>query len=332
MFSEKASWHSLWVAGWGSVPLWETGSSPHCGTCPVHLPCTPTPGLYCTGSWGAGPSSRSRRGSKRPGLNDWVQGLCEGMEDGWQWWEESWAHPGAWSLPCPQWPAPLSTLPSEHSCPSVYTAPNCSAQPSESEGITGQPLMGEVYTPQPGDHSLCPSTPPPVTGTPSYGTPQLRDRDPLQGCRLRSKPSGSSNTRMVTVTTGQQDLSPGGLWGSTQQAQCFPTTGSRRPAAQTCQPRGLCSEVRFRRKNVALKTFIDANTWRWCHPQGTHMRRGDQGGGDSAERDPTHLCSALRQEPHRKLASEMTCATLPCFTEPLLRNAEHSFSFKWERK
>lgn len=46
---------------------------------------------------------------------------------------------------------------------------------------------------------------------PSYGTPQLRDRDPLQGCRLRSKRSGSSNTRMVAVTTGQQDLSPGGL-------------------------------------------------------------------------------------------------------------------------
>lgn len=36
------------------------------------LPCTPapTPGLYCTGSWGGGPSPRSRRGSKRLGLND----------------------------------------------------------------------------------------------------------------------------------------------------------------------------------------------------------------------------------------------------------------------
>ena len=217
--------------------------------------------------------------------------------------------------------APLSTL--------LPTAPH-SLQ--SQKGSLASPWREKYTRPSQGTTASALPHPLQLQEPPVMGPAQLWDRDPLQGCRLRSKRSDSSNTRMVAVTTGQQDLSPGGLWGSTQQAQCFPTTSSRRPAARTCQPRGLCSEVRFRRKNVALKTFIDANTWGWCHPQGTHMRRGDQGGGDSAERDPTHLCSALRQEPHRKLASEMTCVTLPCFTEPLLRNAERSFSFKWERK
>lgn len=40
-----------------------------------------------------------------------------------------------------------------------------------------------------------------------------------------------------------------------------PATSSRRLATQTHQPWGLCSEVGFRRKNMALKTFIDANAW-----------------------------------------------------------------------
>lgn len=157
-------------------------------------------------------------------------------------------------LALPTAASPVSTLPAEHSCPSVYTAPSCSTQPAV--GRDHWPALDRRSVPDParGPHPPGPAMPSPVTGN-----PQLRDGVPLQGCGPRSKQSGSSNTWMVAVTTGQQDLSPGGLCSSIRQAQRFLAAGSRSPATRTRQPWGVCSEVGFRRKNVLLKTFIDAN-------------------------------------------------------------------------